>query len=159
MVITPLPTPKITPFYKSTRDKHLHPTINIHNNEDLTFICSTGINPLSDFPYCREDCVIYSLQQRGIRSEQYCHNCYCFVCDERASDYNKLKEHCKAGYSSSMWKKEREKVKRTKTLEVTSKIVKKRGMMIKNNTLDTLVSNRVKTRRWMARKTPLSQIR
>jgi len=106
------PTSVVEPTFKTSGEE-----CTLEASEDVAFIGSSGPNPLSDFPHCRENCAEYPLNTAGILSTQFCPNCYCFVCDDKASDCQFWSKHCVACYSSYYWKRERIKRKQKKNEE------------------------------------------
>ena len=75
------------------------------DNEGIEFVGSKGINPLSDFPHSREDCVKNLFR---IDPAKFCHQCYCYVCDMNAKDCPKWEDnHCFAQSTDRIWKQRR----------------------------------------------------
>jgi hypothetical protein len=76
-------------------------------DEDVQLVGSTGPNALADFPHARQDCVTHPF----IQDEEYCANCFCFVCDIPASDCKGWDLHRKAVSTDPFWQQERQKRK------------------------------------------------
>ena len=75
------------------------------DNEGIEFVGSKGINPLSDFPHSREDCVKNLFR---IDPAKFCPQCYCYVCDMNAKDCPKWEDnHCFAQSTDRIWKQRR----------------------------------------------------
>jgi hypothetical protein len=66
----------------------------LEDDGDIQITGSTGKNALSDYPHPRHECVVKSFTKNP---EHFCPNCYCFVCDIKASECTEWKDfHCKA---------------------------------------------------------------
>jgi len=82
------------------------------DDEEIKFIGETGKNALSDFPHPRYDCVMKPFAKGP---EAFCSNCYCYVCDVKASECEKWKisgeheedSHCYAERRVLKWKRRR----------------------------------------------------
>ncbi|OEU06738.1 hypothetical protein FRACYDRAFT_265572 [Fragilariopsis cylindrus CCMP1102] len=80
----------------------------LKDNGDIQITGSTGKNALSDYPHPRHECVVKSFTKNP---EQFCPNCYCFVCDIKASECAEWKDcHCKAD-SDIKWRLQRRKIR------------------------------------------------
>jgi len=77
-------------------------------NGELHLLGSTGKNALSDFAHSRADCVTYPFAKDPTR---FCIQCYCYVCDAKASECIKWNDHCKAINSETKWKQRRSQVR------------------------------------------------
>jgi hypothetical protein len=69
-------------------------TSNASESVDLEILGATGPNALSDFPHSRQDCVTHPLARAT--AVLFCKNCYCFVCDVKASECHLWSNHCQA---------------------------------------------------------------
>jgi len=59
------------------------------DDEDIAFVgCSGGTITFSDMPHPRDSCFAFPFSMQGSPSsnEKFCHNCYCYVCDTKASE-------------------------------------------------------------------------
>jgi hypothetical protein len=81
-----------------------------NRDEDVEIVGATGPNALEDFPHPRQDCVSFPMQKKpGL----FCKNCYCYVCDVRASECPSWTFHCEAKAGVHGWERKR-KTERTK---------------------------------------------
>ena len=55
-------------------------------DDDIQITGSVGIHALSDLPHPRHECVAKPFQKNP---EEFCPNCYCYVCDIKASECDK----------------------------------------------------------------------
>eukprot|EP00977_Amphora_coffeiformis_P011162 scaffold2667_cov237-Amphora_coffeaeformis.AAC.11 len=85
---------------------------NDDDDDDIQLVGSVGVNALVDFPHARENCVTFAFGTTIAAFQQYCANCYCYVCDIPASQCQQWQQHCRATYTSPYWKKQRERVQR-----------------------------------------------
>jgi hypothetical protein len=69
-------------------------TFNASESDDLEILGATGPNALSDFPHSRQDCVTHPMARAT--AILFCKNCYCFVCDIKASECHLWRSHCHA---------------------------------------------------------------
>jgi hypothetical protein len=80
----------------------------LEDDGDIQITGSTGKNALSDYPHPRHECVVKSFTKNP---EHFCPNCYCFVCDIKASECTKWMDcHCKAD-SDIKWRRQRSKIR------------------------------------------------
>ena len=85
-------------------------------DEEIKIIRETGKNPLSDFAHPRYDCVMKPFDKDP---EAFCPNCYCYVCDVKASECDHWKIngeneddfHCYAESSIIKWKRRRSRLR------------------------------------------------
>ena len=91
---------------------------NENDNAELQFIGYTGTDALTDFPHARENCGVHEFKP-GIEIEK-CINCYCYVCDFPANQCPEWENHCKATYTSLMWKTQRETTAKSKNITAAS---------------------------------------
>ena len=84
------------------------------DDDDITFVGRTGNNALSDFPHARENC----LRHRFVQGNETacCPNCYCYVCDDVASDCPEWADHCRASHTSPAWQQRRAQWKQRKAM-------------------------------------------
>eukprot|EP00178_Gracilaria_changii_P006611 TRINITY_DN2151_c0_g1_i1.p1 TRINITY_DN2151_c0_g1~~TRINITY_DN2151_c0_g1_i1.p1 ORF type:complete len:553 (+),score=78.05 TRINITY_DN2151_c0_g1_i1:85-1659(+) len=68
-----------------------------------------GINPLEDYPHPRFACTRRPFSSASAR--QFCHNCFCFVCDILADKCRKWGDHCRA-VDSDEWKRRRTELRK-----------------------------------------------
>jgi hypothetical protein len=87
------------------------------DDEEIKFVGATGKNPLSDFAHPRYDCIIKPFSREPTN---FCPNCYCYVCDVKASeceqwklsdDENKHDSHCYADRKVVRWKRRRSRLR------------------------------------------------
>ena len=66
----------------------------------------------ADMPHQREACTRFPFKYHYLKNsavnESYCSNCYCYVCEVKASECMDWKEHCCANYKEPKWKKLRD---------------------------------------------------
>ena len=75
-------------------------------DDDIQITGSVGINALSDLPHPRHECVVKPFKKNP---EEFCPNCYCYVCDIKASECDKwFGNHCKA---DGKWIKQRRQLR------------------------------------------------
>ncbi|OEU07671.1 hypothetical protein FRACYDRAFT_250690 [Fragilariopsis cylindrus CCMP1102] len=72
--------------------------------DDAVIIGSTGKNANSDYAHSRADCATNPFEKDP---KMHCPNCYCYVCDDKASDCVKWDSHCQATRSESKWRAQR----------------------------------------------------
>ena len=69
-----------------------------NEDDDVRCIGRSGAFALEDYPHAREDCAVHPF--RSGSQHKFCPNCYCYVCDERASACSTWTcgdpPHCKA---------------------------------------------------------------
>jgi len=80
----------------------------IDNGDEVQFIGSNGKNALSDYPHSREDCVTHLCIKDPVL---FCPQCYCFVCDVKATKCMKWDHHCRAVRSDIRWCQRRSSVR------------------------------------------------
>jgi SNF2-related domain len=82
-------------------------------DEEVEFVKSTGVNALSDFPHSREHCVVIPFVLTGdtVRNQEYCPNCYCYVCDTVVTDCPEWSDHCHARHDEHKWQQLRNQKK------------------------------------------------
>mmetsp|Transcript_9063 Transcript_9063/g.22173 ORF Transcript_9063/g.22173 Transcript_9063/m.22173 type:complete len:178 (-) Transcript_9063:272-805(-) len=86
------------------------------NDEEIEVVAETGKNPLSDFPHPRYDCVLKLFSKDPVT---FCSNCYCYVCDVKASECKKWSlsgeheedSHCFAESQVMKWKRRRSRLR------------------------------------------------
>lgn len=66
--------------------------------EEVKFIgeVKRRIRPLQDYPHFRFHCGVEKSKKNALQKLRFCRNCYCFVCDVRASECKQWKEHAHA---------------------------------------------------------------
>ena len=75
---------------------------------DIQITGSTGKNALSDFPHARHLCLVKPFTKNP---EEFCSNCYCYICDIKASECSEWQDlHCKAD-SDIKWHRRRSKIR------------------------------------------------
>jgi len=80
----------------------------LEDDDDIQIIGSTGKNALSDFPHPRHQCVVKPFTKNP---QDFCPNCYCYICDIKASECTKWMEiHCKAN-DDIKWYRQRRKIR------------------------------------------------
>ena len=68
--------------------------------DDIAVVGSTAPNALRDFPHSRQDCVSFPIKND---SKKFCKNCYCFICDIKASECSNWSSHCDARSRELKW--------------------------------------------------------
>jgi superfamily II DNA or RNA helicase len=88
-----------------------------HNDDaELEIVGTTGPNALEDYPHARQDCVLYPL--RNNFAINFCNNCYCYVCDVKASACLAWNAHCFAKKGDFIWERRRKEARRLRRQEV-----------------------------------------
>ena len=120
----------------------------LEDDDEIQITGSTGKNALSDFPHARHLCLV---KPHTKNQEEFCPNCYCYICDIKASECSEWQDfHCKAD-SNSKWKRRRSKIrnKRKAPERALQRLAYTfQGPKTNNDTLSTShVSSRTRTRR------------
>lgn len=76
----------------------------IDNDDEVQFIGSNGKNALSDYQHSRENCVTHLFIKDPVL---LCPQCYCFVCDVKATECTNWNHHCLARRSEIKWRQRR----------------------------------------------------
>lgn len=78
------------------------------DDEDEIVIVGENMNVASDMPHQREACTRNMFKYNGTKGNQsnfaHCPNCYCYVCEVKASDCSDWIEHCNANCRDVKWK-------------------------------------------------------
>jgi hypothetical protein len=75
------------------------------DDEDVVFEGRSGDLALADFPHARENCAVHPFAKDPSRK---CPNCFCYVCDQAASECPRWEEHCRATHTVPAWRQARE---------------------------------------------------
>eukprot|EP00729_Bicosta_minor_P018461 gene18461-3133_t len=75
---------------------------------DLEVVGVAGPEPNRDYAHNREQCAV---KQTTFGTEDHCSNCFCMVCDSLVKDCKDWTEHCKASFSSPLWRAVRDAAK------------------------------------------------
>ena len=81
--------------------------------DDLVMIGVNNANSLGDYPHSRHDCPVKPFTTGDTeKNKLYCENCYCYVCDEKASTCSVWFEHCCAyNDKGGTWSRKRQQKK------------------------------------------------
>jgi hypothetical protein len=72
---------------------------------DVEVVGTTGENALEDYPHPREHCVLHVFNVNN--AVRHCPNCFCFVCEDRATSCKQWPRHCRATGKWKQWRDER----------------------------------------------------
>ncbi|CAJ1959516.1 unnamed protein product [Cylindrotheca closterium] len=84
-------------------------------SDDLQIVGASHPNALMDFPHSRQDCVA-----QHSSAYDYCHKCYCYVCDIKASECQAWQSHCQARKGVFLWESMRRQERRKRTQAKTT---------------------------------------
>lgn len=74
-------------------------------DDDIIITKETGMNPFRDLPHQRYLCNVKPFKS-GKDAADFCPNCYCYVCDIKASECTEWKgSHCQAVSSDIKWRR------------------------------------------------------